>query len=219
MTRIKYPRTFHLPYSETITDDDKRLQNDDMFVKCCMDVVVTEKMDGENTTVYSDGYIHSRSIDGNRNPWQTWLKKYVATWCYSIPIGWRICGENLYPRHSIAYKFTDEKDFFQVFAIYDNKNQCLPWDETVIMCHNLGIKHVEPIYCGPYSKDVIVNRFAEYKKLHSDREVEGFVVRNRNSFHYDDFSKNVAKYVRRNHVTTDEHWTRQWIPNELVKLR
>lgn len=31
MERIKYPRTYHLPYSQSKTDDDKTLPNDDQF--------------------------------------------------------------------------------------------------------------------------------------------------------------------------------------------
>jgi len=53
-TYVKYPRTYHLPYSLTISDDDKRLESDEMFEN--MDqVYCTIKMDGENTTIYSDG--------------------------------------------------------------------------------------------------------------------------------------------------------------------
>lgn len=44
--KTKYHRTFHLPYSLTVSADDKRLRNDSQFVG--MEVVVTEKMDGEN---------------------------------------------------------------------------------------------------------------------------------------------------------------------------
>ena len=90
--RVKYPRTFHLPYGLTLSDDDKRLASDSIFSE--MKVAVSEKMDGENTTVYSDGYIHARSLDGCKHPWQTWLKSYVQSWCYKIPTGWRVCGEN-----------------------------------------------------------------------------------------------------------------------------
>lgn len=46
---------------------------------------------------------------------------------------------------------------------------------------------------------------------------EGIVMRNSNTFHYNDFNNNVAKFVRTNHVTTSTHWSHQ----ELVlnKLR
>ena len=121
---IKYPRTYHLPYSLTITEDDKRLASDEHF-KSFDQVYCTEKRDGENTTIYSDGYIHARSIDGNRHPWQSWLKQYIQSWYRDIPTGWRICGENLYAEHSIKYTFSDESYFFQVFGIYNQNNERL----------------------------------------------------------------------------------------------
>jgi hypothetical protein len=39
---------------------------------------------------------------------------------------------------------------------------------------------------------------------------EGFVVRPLEGFMEDDFSQKVLKFVRSNHVQTDEHWTRNW---------
>jgi hypothetical protein len=45
---------------------------------------------------------------------------------------------------------------------------------------------------------------------------EGFVVRTEASFMEDDFGQNVLKYVRANHVQTDEHWTRNWRKAQLV---
>lgn len=57
----KYPRTLHLPQSLSVTSDDKVHKSLDQFdVK---EVVITEKLDGENTTIYCEG-THARSIDG-----------------------------------------------------------------------------------------------------------------------------------------------------------
>jgi hypothetical protein len=45
---------------------------------------------------------------------------------------------------------------------------------------------------------------------------EGYVVRLTNSFPYDNFGQSVAKFVRKSHVTTDQHWMeREPIPNLL----
>jgi hypothetical protein len=41
-------------------------------------------------------------------------------------------------------------------------------------------------------------------------EREGIVSRNADEFAVVDFQQNVFKYVRKNHVKTDEHWTRNW---------
>lgn len=71
---IKYPRTYHLPFSLGKTNDDKVLSNTDHF-KGKM-VVITEKMDGENTTLYSD-YLHARSLMEDGHPQGTGLKHSI----------------------------------------------------------------------------------------------------------------------------------------------
>ena len=58
--KIKYPKTMHLPWSRGYTDDDKILRSTDHFVG--KEVVITEKMDGENTTMYPDPSL-ARKLD------------------------------------------------------------------------------------------------------------------------------------------------------------
>ena len=60
---VKYPRTYHLPWSRP-TSDDKKLVDDSQFYG--KHLVVTLKMDGENTSMYEDK-IHARSIDSANN--------------------------------------------------------------------------------------------------------------------------------------------------------
>jgi RNA ligase len=95
---VKYPRTYHLPWSEGIQDDDRTLESLDAFAG--RRVVVTEKMDGENTSLYRD-HLHARSLDGRHHPSRNWVKQFWSRLRADIPEGWRICGENLYARHSI----------------------------------------------------------------------------------------------------------------------
>lgn len=40
--------------------------------------------------------------------------------------------------------------------------------------------------------------------------LEGIVSRNRDAFSIAEFSHNVFKYVRKNHVKTTVHWKRHW---------
>ena len=48
------------------------------------------------------------------------------------------------------------------------------------------------------------------------KEKEGCVIRKANSFTDEQgFENNVCKYVRANHVQTDEHWTKNWKKAEL----
>lgn len=214
MERIKYPRTYHLPYSLSKTDDDKTLKDDSQFEG--MEVVVTIKMDGENTTVYPDGYIHARSLDGNHYEWQNWLKQYVWNFCGDLLEGERLIGENLYAKHSIGYKFDNIEESFQVFSLMSENIWVESWDDVVDFCLLHMLNHVEVIYRGVYDKDKIMEAFENKKKELAERgqDIEGFVVRNADGFAYEDFHKNVAKYVRANHVQTDKHWRETWTKNE-----
>ena len=112
----KYPRTMNLPWSESNSSDDVWLKNCNHFIG--KEVVVTEKMDGENTTIYPDGKTHARSIDSKHHPSRSWLKSQLTLFASDIPDNHRICGENLYACHSIFY--SNLPDYFLVFGIYNN---------------------------------------------------------------------------------------------------
>lgn len=220
MEKIKYPRTYHLPYSPSKTSDDKTLETDEQFYNMS-EVVVTIKMDGENTTVYPDGSIHARSLDGYGKPWQKIVKGLIQSWCYNIPEGWRICGENLQAQHSIKYTFICREEMFQCFGIYNENNECISWDETREYCMNNNIWLVPEIYRGPYDKDKILDafyRFCATMKI-LGQEVEGFVIRNTSSFPYSKFKENTGKFVRINHVQTVSHWTKNWKNNDIIKIK
>ena len=205
---IKYPRTHHLPWSPGATDDDKILNDLSCFNG--KRVIVTKKMDGENTTMYSN-HIHARSLDSKGGIDRDWCKTLWATFAHNIPEDWRICGENLWATHSIHY--TDLPSYFMGFSIWDEANICLGWDDTLQWFQMLGIEPVPIMYDFIWDEGKI-------RKIHtelSDND-EGFVVRNADRFHYDGFQHNVVKYVRKDHVQTDSHWrTQSFVPNVLIK--
>lgn len=198
MERVKYPRTYHLPYSKGYTSDDKVLTSDNQFHT--MDVVVTEKMDGENTTIYKDFY-HARSLDSRHRAYHSWLLGYMKGFQFTIPEGYRICGEYLYARHSIAYM--NLPSYFMVFSVWDDENDCLSWDDTELFCQERRLITVPILYRGIYKTDLIQD-IAHEVVLQGG---EGIVVRSSAAFNYDCFSENIAKYVREHHVQTDEHWS------------
>lgn len=196
MSRMKYPRTPHLPFSQGRTSDDKVLSTMDHFEG--REVVVTIKMDGENTSIYRDGF-HARSLDSRHHPSRDWLARFQATIGHDIPEGYRICGENLYARHSVAYD--NLPSYFMGFSVWDN-DRALSWDDSLEFFELLGITPVKELYRGMFDAKMI-ERLA--KDFDTDTN-EGFVVRVVDSFQYEDFSKSVVKWVRANHVQTSEHW-------------
>ena len=193
---VKYPRTYHLPWSGNITDDDRVIESLGAFEG--KRVVVTEKMDGENTTFYRN-YIHARSLDSRHHVSRDWVKQFWSTISYDIPDDWRICGENLYAVHSI--KYFKLETYFYGFSVWSEKNVCLSWDDTLEWFELLGIRPVKVLYDGIWDW----NKVRSFK----DRDwatSEGYVVRLAESFAYGDFRKKVAKFVRKHHVQTVKHW-------------
>lgn len=125
---------------------------------------------------------------------------------HNIPEGWRVCGENLYAKHSILYK--NLKDYFLAFSVWDDKNNCLSWDDTVEWCSLLEIEMVPTLYRGIWDKDRIQSLYSE--EFEGD-ECEGYVVRIASSFPYSGFRHSVAKFVRENHVRTQAFWLHKQI--------
>ena len=206
---IKYPRSFHLPWSRGYTHDDKVMKNVDHFIG--KEVVVTEKLDGEGTTLYKD-YMHARSIHSANHPSRNWVKTFHASFAYRIPDGWRLCGENVYAKHSIYYQALTS--YFYLFSIWNEDNICLSWDETVAYATKLGIETVPVLYEGLFDEVKIKRTFTG--KSIFDGEQEGYVIRNVEAFHYDDFQYNLGKFVRPQHIQTSEHWLKEeMIPNKL----
>jgi hypothetical protein len=209
--RVKYGRTYHLPWSEGMNSDDRMIPDANQFVG--KRVVVTKKLDGENTTMYSD-YIHARSIDGRHHVSRDWVKNFHANIAHDIPPDWRVCGENMYATHSISYDNLDS--FFYGFSIWNEKNLCLNWDDTLEWFDLLGITPVPLLYRGLWDEKLI-------KKLWNKEEwatEEGYVVRFEDGFFYKDFKNSVAKFVRKNHVQTVKHWMvgKEVVPNKLMTV-
>lgn len=205
----KYPRTPHLPWSPGGSSDDAYLFDTRHFEG--KEVIVTEKMDGENTTLYRDG-LHARSIDGRHHPSRAWIKAQHAAIASEIPANWRLCGENLYARHSIAYD--QLHSYFHLFSIWNDRNEALSWDETDYFAEKIGLITVPLLYRGPWAEALMRELPA---KLDESRQ-EGFVVRLADSFAFSDFPASIAKWVRKGHVQTDQHWMfAEVVPNSLSR--
>lgn len=192
---VKYPRTYHLPWSESIGKDDRVIESLAPFQQ----VVVTEKMDGENTTLYK-GYIHARSIDGRSHPSRDWVKQFWSQIKQDIPEGWRLCGENLYAKHSIYYE--DLPTYFMGFSIWNEQNTCLSWQDTLEWFELLGVTPVPTFYEGPFNEEHIRGIWRKEWSTLS----EGYVIRDAGAIPYKEFKTKVGKFVRKNHIQTVKHW-------------
>jgi hypothetical protein len=208
MKTQKYPRTPHLPWSPGATSDDKVLKSLEPLLG--MHVVASEKLDGENSTLTRSGF-HARSVDSRHHVSRDWLARFHAEFAHEIPEGWRICGENLYAKHTLHYQALPT--YFMGFSMWDERNWCLSWADTVGYFKMLGIEPVPVLWEGELT-------VAALKKIEAGLDLnvqEGFVVRPAGAFAFEDFGKLVAKFVRKGHVATDKHWAHQQVvPNILA---
>ena len=196
--RVRYPRTYHLPWSPGLSDDDRALPDTSCFAG--QRVVVTVKMDGEQTTMYTD-YIHARSLEWTGHPSRSWIANLHGQMGWKIPPGWRVCGENLYAKHSIHYQHLPS--YFQLFSVWNEHNVCLSWDETLEWAALLDLPTVPVLYDGLWDEERIRTLYTP--TFHGD-EMEGYVVRLADSFAYGAFRHSVAKFVRADHIRTRPHW-------------
>lgn len=151
-----------------------------------------------------------------------------------LPDRLQVFGEWLYAKHSIHYGcncdnpcedigknlsdlvgIDDESAYFQIFGVYDKKyNLWLSWPKTKTIAEELGFPTTPEIYVEEEEDNPTFESSREARKslIQYARDVvedggEGIVVRSKFPFHYSQFDKNIGKYVRENHVKTDDkHW-------------
>ena len=219
---MKYPRTYHLPYSPGATKDDKKLQNDWFKYYIGQEIVITAKLDGENIHMnQKDCYARSDGAP-TRSPWSRniWDPQNGLYWKIKQYIGDNetIFGENLYGEHSIHYnKLTD---YFHLFAANDGVNW-YSWDDVKMLADIMNIPHVPELWRGMIYKEEelqkLVEKYVYESEWYGDTR-EGVVIRITDSFPLDDFKHYVCKWVRKDHVTTSIHWTKNWKKAELINI-
>ncbi len=193
----KYGRTYHLPISAGVTSDDK-IVSDLSFLSTADEVVFTEKMDGENTTIHAQG-CHARSPDSGYHPSRDWVKAFAAGVSPALSADERIVGEYLFARHSVAYESLPS--YFLGFA-WVVGDVVQGWDDTQDRFIELGIHSVPTLHRGTFDEATIGRVLGQ---LDFDKQ-EGFVVRVTTAFSEGDMATHMAKYVRADHVQSEIHW-------------
>jgi hypothetical protein len=210
----KYNRTYHLPFSPGATSDDKISRNIDSLLG--VDIVITEKLDGENTGMTDNGVYARSHAAFTTSPWSREVRQlHDLKVRGNLGEGVFLFGENMEGIHSIEY--TKLESYFYIFGVRDN-NIWIPWQSVEEYSYLLDIPTVPVLFKGKVNtekelKELVENLVSEPSKLGGERE--GIVIRNSGMFHNDDFKDNVMKWVRKDHVTTDEHWTRNWQKSKL----
>lgn len=207
---LKYPRSLHVPFSPGAGSDDK-IMNEEQFEKFLnTEIVITEKLDGSNICLTRDS-VFSRSHSGpathkSFDP----LKKMHAYLRHDIPEGISIFGEWCYALHSIEYRML--QNYLNIFGVRNDKTgEWTDWDEVELWAEELGVVTVPVILRGVISNKVqLKNLIVDLSNLSSvygpDRE--GVVIRTVASPTVNKLNQieGLGKWVRKNHVQTDEHW-------------
>ena len=218
-TNPKYPRTYHLPWSPGTTSDDKKLSGNWFDNYGGKEIVITEKLDGENNAInHYDVFARSHGAP-TRSPWSRnlwdkggilWeIKDKIAE--YEV-----VYGENLFGEHSITYNKLE--NYWHIFAVTDGEHW-YSWDDVCIIADILKQPHVPELWRGIIENEeqlhALIDKFMAEPSTYGI-EKEGVVVRLASEFPFEDFSKCVCKWVRPNHVQTDEHWTKNWKRAKLI---
>lgn len=214
----KYPRTYHLAFSEGCTNDDKMLNDNNIFLN--NNIVITSKLDGSNF-----GFTNSECFARSHNGPPThksfdWAKSYHNQIKYMVPEGLVVYAEYLFAKHSIHY--TCLPNYICIFNVLDmNTDEWLSWDDVEGISAILNIPTVPLLFDGVFKTnkelEIKCSLLMKEKEFLAD-EREGIVIRLKQSFKNCDFGKSVAKAVRPSHVQTDEHWSHQEIIKNKVKI-
>lgn len=218
-TTTKYPRTYHLPFSEGLQNDDRKVDDDWWEYLKDKELVLSEKLDGENQSVYRSGVYARSHAAPTTNPWSINMTERGGVYDQVknfLTENEGIYGENMYGIHSIEYNKLPT--YFFMFAARDDRFW-YSWKEVEELAEMLNLYTVpvleKRVFESPEDLEKTILNYMTKGSRYGDT-IEGVVVRNAASFPLEDFSKNVVKYVRKNHVQTNEHWKRNWKRAKLI---
>lgn len=216
----KFPRTKHFPFSPGGTRDDHRHKDIKKFLG--ESVTITEKLDGSNVAltregVYSRGGLASHS---SFNP----LKAIHSTIKEVIPKNHIVYAEWCYAIHSIIYP--EIKNPLNLINVYNLEDDYFyGYDYTFQIAKHLGAE-VVPLLFEIKEKEVqnldvfkeMINTYAKAPSVYGpDRE--GIVASPKFNCSWEYYKNFTAKWVRADHVQTDEHWRNQpVIPHPNIQL-
>ena len=129
-------------------------------------------------------------------------------------------GEDIYGVHSIAYDPVPENRTFHAFALRDGDGAFASFAEVEAYAQRQGIPVVPVLFRGRFKSLAEIRAFL--KRAHGEAsllggEREGVVLRLARGFAAAEFPQSVCKSVRPDHVQSDEHWTRNWVPCKIAR--
>lgn len=205
---MKFPRTYHFYFSPGVSSDDRTHNNLTIFMEQLC--VLTEKLDGENQCWSKDTF-HLRSEDSTGGVLRAYSKQSWANRKYLMHPDYLYYVEDITNVHSINYE--DRSHTLFLIAVYDKvKNKWLSFTDVEYESIRINLPTVPVLGVYNFRKESFLKRYVENlaqspSLLGENTPKEGVVLRPISSF--EDWTTHVAKWVRKDHVTTDEHWIRK----------
>jgi hypothetical protein len=225
MHTAKYGRTYHYPFSPGTSSDD-RIQFDYwQHLQAMPALLHTEKLDGENNCLNRYGVFARSHAAPATSPWTSSLRQCWESIRHDLG-DLELFGENLYAIHSIEYHKLEQHYFIFAVRCLD---MWLSWEEVAFYAAAFDFPTVPVLqHSSDFSSEAgfkaEVLALAAETSVYDSYDVqtntactrEGIVSRNTAAYPVDALGENVFKYVRKGHVKTDEHWTRNWKRAPLV---
>lgn len=216
---MKYPRTLHFEWSKGATNDDKIATSLDQLIG--KPIVITEKMDGSNTSLESNGCFSRSHAGAPTHASFSGFKALHAELYFQIPCGMQLFGEWCYAKHSIEY--SELPGYFLLFGIRELDSEepfWYDWEEVEEYAQYFGLPTVPILFKGTISSEKELKELTESfmnQPSACGGIREGVVVRVQEEFKDESFQYCVMKCVRANHVQTSEHWKDQEIVKNKLK--
>lgn len=123
---IKYPRTLHFPFSPGTSSDDRILPIGYLEYLLKINLVITEKLDGQNNCINKYGVFARSHASPSIHEWDKPLWGRYELIKNDLK-DLEIFGENMYGIHSIKYNKLES--YYYIFAIRE-KDVWLSWEEV-----------------------------------------------------------------------------------------
>jgi hypothetical protein len=209
----KYPRTLHFPFSPGAKNDDRIAR--DFASLIGSELAITEKLDGENTCLNAHGIFSRSHAAPTQNPWATYLYPRWELLKRDLG-GLDLFGESLYGIHSLEYTGLPEHFFLFGVRCDDGWES---WDTVCLYAELAAVPTVPLLWRGTVNSEAelqsLIEELVQQPSALSDSDLgltprEGVVVRVAEAFPTGAFETAVMKWVRREHVQTNEFWARNW---------
>ena len=205
----KYGRTKHFDFSPGVESDDKVISEAEFEFFLNKEVILSEKLDGSNVCLTStDVFARSHSGPPDHASFSHLIDIHGFL-RHKIPKNISVFAEWCLAIHSIKYMMLQHP--LNILSVRDDETgKWWSWDEVVMMANELSVPTAPVILRGYFSElAVLKNTVENFSQLSSvyGAEREGIVVRITDPIIQNkECLSGIAKWVRKNHVKTDNHW-------------